>query len=131
MPEILIIDDFEPSAFLLTAAFSAMKNIEIIMFTDPLVALEYFKNNHEKIVLVLSDDVMPVMTGVRLAGLIKDIADVPIMLYTGHEHWSNHKEKFHLFEKIILKPANLSSLLNITKNVLKEQGIVVDFETNL
>lgn len=61
-------------------------------FTDPLLALEYFKNNCNSISLVLTDIRMPQTNGYELVKKIRNLeAEVRILLISAFE--INHLEK--------------------------------------
>ena len=61
-------------------------SFEVCGFTDPLLALEHFKDNYNKIDLVLSDIRMPQMNGYELANSLKALQPkVKIILMSAFE----------------------------------------------
>jgi CheY-like chemotaxis protein len=62
------------------------RGLEVQGFTDPLLALEYFKNNSSSIGVVLSDIRMPQMNGYELVKRIKNLrSEVRIILMSAFE----------------------------------------------
>ena len=52
---------------------SQIDGVEVFAFTDPSLALEHFKANHQNYRVVISDYRMPTMTGMELLSKIKDV----------------------------------------------------------
>jgi two-component SAPR family response regulator len=62
------------------------RGLEVQGFTNPLLALEYFKNNCNNIRLVLSDIRMPQMNGYELVKRIRNLGtEVKIILMSAFE----------------------------------------------
>jgi signal transduction histidine kinase/CheY-like chemotaxis protein len=81
---ILIVDDDE-ALVLMGEEVLAMLGYEPVGFTSPIRALEVFEADPTRFDLVLSDEVMPEMTGDRLAARIAAIRPgLPILLVTGY-----------------------------------------------
>ncbi len=91
-------------------------------FTDPLLALEHFKNNSNSIDLILCDIRMPQMNGYELVRKIKTLQPkVRVILMSAFE--INDLEFSKVFPSIkidgfISKPVSLKSLTNRIKNRL-------------
>ena len=91
-------------------------------FTDPLLALEHFKNNSNSIDLILCDIRMPQMNGYELVRKIKTLQPkVRVILMSAFE--INNLEFSKVFPSIkidgfISKPVSLKSLTNRIKNRL-------------
>ena len=118
---VLIVDDEEELAnlyrhFIEAGGFDAMS------FTNPLLALEYFKTNKDKFSLVITDLRMPGICGLELANKIREINDsVKIFLITAFdtddlENSSSYQSA--MIDKIFQKPIKLSALTNIIKQTL-------------
>ena len=91
-------------------------------FTDPLLALEHFKNDSNSIDLILCDIRMPQMNGYELVRKIKTLQPkVRVILMSAFE--INDLEFSKVFPSIkidgfISKPVSLKSLTNRIKNCL-------------
>jgi DNA-binding response OmpR family regulator len=96
------------------------RGLDIQGFTNPLVALEYFKNNSSRIGLVLTDIRMPQMNGFELVKRMRALGtEVRIILMSAFE--INHVEIARVLpdikiDSLISKPI---SLRNLTKTIDK------------
>ena len=70
---VAVIDDEADLAYLFKEALSQIDGVQVFAFTDPLLALEHFKANHQNYRVVISDYRMPTMTGMELLSKIKDV----------------------------------------------------------
>jgi DNA-binding NtrC family response regulator len=70
---IAIVDDVPDTLKLFRDFLSKIKDISIFTFTDPLMALEHFRMNKNEYVLVISDLRMPILNGIELVKIIKDL----------------------------------------------------------
>jgi|SRR5918995_1817000 two-component system response regulator ChvI len=92
-------------------------------FTDPLLALEYFKNNCNSIRLVLSDIRMPQMNGYELVKRIRDLrSEIKIILMSAFE--INHLEMAKALpdikiDSLVSKPISLRNLTRTIDKSLK------------
>jgi response regulator RpfG family c-di-GMP phosphodiesterase len=68
---ILIVDDSEEIIALIRVVLSMDLEDEIVDFSDPILALSFFKENSQDISLVISDYEMPFMNGNELITEIK------------------------------------------------------------
>ncbi len=95
----------------------------IVSFTDPLLALEFFKQNSQKYTILITDLRMPCISGIELANKIRQINNVmKIFLFTGFmvEDLENHQEfKSAKIDKLIQKPIRLSMLQKIISQTLE------------
>ena len=82
---VLIVDDDKPLVLLGEEMLAAL-GYEPVGFDQSRAALAAFRADPARFDLVLTDEVMPDMTGAELAGAIHDIRpDVPIVLMTGYD----------------------------------------------
>ncbi|HXV87989.1 MAG TPA: response regulator [Nitrososphaeraceae archaeon] len=70
---VAIVDDEIDIVDLFRDALGTLDGITIFTFTDPVMALEHFKINKQKYVLVISDLRMPGLTGMELINELKKI----------------------------------------------------------
>lgn len=96
---------------------------EVDTFTNPLYALQVFRENPERYFVVLSDIRMPEMTGIRLAKLMREVKpDVKVIIMTAYEI-----EPYDLAENlptinrndILKKPFTLVQVCNAVKKQMK------------
>ncbi|MFN2434296.1 MAG: response regulator [Nitrososphaeraceae archaeon] len=67
------VDDELDSTLLFCDALCTINGIEVLKFTDPILALEHLKNNAKDYVLIISDLRMPVINGLQLLKTVKDL----------------------------------------------------------
>lgn len=83
-PHILIVDD-EPSLTSLIQRDFQRRGLKVTVVNDPLAALELFSSGKTDIDLVITDDAMPMMTGIEMSDkLLQQFPDLPIILITGY-----------------------------------------------
>lgn len=81
---VLVVDD-EAQVVRVTSELLASLGYKVTSRTSPLSALSLVSDNPEGFDLVLTDQIMPELTGVELSRKIKRIrADLPIVLFTGY-----------------------------------------------
>lgn len=118
MALIVVADD----EFLLTEMLSAYlqdAGYEVLTASNGRVALELVKEHRPK--LLITDFMMPLMTGLDLANAIRaddDIADLPILLVTGAQGTVARRHA-ELFQHILDKPYNIQQLLMIVDGLVR------------
>jgi len=87
--KVLVIDDES----LITNYLTDLLNDEgykVISFNDSVKGLKYFKDNKNKIDIIITDQTMPKLTGLELARSIhKSGYEIPIILCTGYSDFAN------------------------------------------
>lgn len=85
-PRIVIVDDESDNLYVVRSALLKVTGYETLSFTDPVKALDYFRENVDLCALVVTDIRMPGMTGFELARLIRQIrSDTKIVFMTAFE----------------------------------------------
>ena len=80
---IMIVEDEWDVARLLEL-YAASSGLDSILFTDPLLALDHYRQNSMRYALIVVDWSMPDLNGVELAGEIRKFnSQVKILLITG------------------------------------------------
>jgi DNA-binding response OmpR family regulator len=108
--KILIIDD---DAHFLTnlCYFFADKQYDVISVTNGLEGLKLLEDDQEGFNLIITDIVMPQISGISLISMIKKkMPDIPIIAITA---WGEYPEEFALesqADKVLSKPFELSDL---------------------
>jgi DNA-binding response OmpR family regulator len=108
--KILIIDDDEPVLANL-CYFLRDKKYDVTTASDGLEGLELFENDQQGFDLVITDVVMPKISGTGLISMIKKKSpDTPIIAITG---WGEYPEVFAAeskADKVLSKPFEFSEL---------------------
>lgn len=108
---ILIVDDEVELATIFKEYFES-KGVDAISFTNPLLALEYFKSNNFS--LVITDLRMPGLSGLELAKKIRELNNsVKIFLMTAFDTAdleSSESYQSAKIDRIFQKPIKLSAL---------------------
>lgn len=120
MEKILVVDDMKSAANLIRDALSAF-GFDVTAFNDPVLALEFAKNESEKITtfIVITDYSMPAFNGVELIRGIKLYhSDVHGLLYT------NSITKDEVTEYPVLEKSvdNLPHVVKFIESVLKKRN---------
>jgi len=119
---ILFIDD-EQSIIEISRQFFEMLGYAIETKTDPVAALNLFRNNPDAFDLVITDMNMEVLTGDELAVEMLAIRpEIPIILATGFsERISEEKAKQIGIRTFFIKPVQFNELARIVRNVLDKK----------
>ena len=118
---ILVVDDYADISYLVKTLLQK-HGFDVYEFNDPLLALDYFKENAKKFDLIITDVMMPRMSGFELLVKIKEISpDVKSFLMTSFEINAIKTEivKNALeISEIIQKPIHLKELvMSVNKNI--------------
>jgi CheY-like chemotaxis protein len=118
---ILFIDDEQ---ILVNVAKEMLENLgyRVATETSSIKALDLFKQHPDQFDLVISDIVMPGMTGDKLAQELLNIRhDIPIILCTGFsENITEEKAKRTGIQEFIMKPLEADELAKTIRKVLDE-----------
>ena len=68
-----IVDDELDIALLFCDALRTINGIQVLKFTDPILALEHLKINAKDYMLIISDLRMPIINGLQLLKTVKDL----------------------------------------------------------
>ena len=120
---IMVIEDEKELAALFKALLENMGHDKVI-FTDPLMALEFFKQGTKEFSLILTDLRMPQMSGIELAAEIRKFNDkIKIILITAFmvEHLMiSGTYKLAEINEIVQKPVKIAALREIIDSVLQQ-----------
>jgi nitrogen-specific signal transduction histidine kinase/ActR/RegA family two-component response regulator len=92
----------------------------VVTLTNPTEALKIFSSDPSRFDLVITDQAMPAMTGVQLAGKLLEIRpDIPIILCTGHsENASSETARQAGIRQFLMKPLIKQELAEAVRRVL-------------
>jgi len=83
-PHILVVDDDELVSEYLAALLEA-ESYDVMVLNEPTAALEYFRANPDYFDLIVTDQIMPGLTGVEIAhAILESRTDLPVLLVTGY-----------------------------------------------
>lgn len=83
MRTILVVDD-EPMALKLVQSVLERRGFDVITSVSPVEALEIFREEQDRIALLISDVVMPEMNGATLAHRIVELnPELPVLFMSG------------------------------------------------
>ncbi|HOH47023.1 MAG TPA: ATP-binding protein, partial [Candidatus Cloacimonadota bacterium] len=131
---ILFVDDEQALTELFSEALCS-EGYTVEITSDSEVALELFRANPEKYNLIIADVTMPHLDGIKLAGLIREINNVPIILYSGYSVY-NLRTEIHeigvnrLLSKPILPMDMVTSVREVMAEVKFNQDVVIDRRFN-
>ena len=116
---IAVIDDEADLAYLFREALNQIDGVEVFAFTDPLLALEHYKANHQKYMVIISDYRMPTMTGMELLSKIKDVnpAATRIMM-SAFEIEDELFNECNCVNKFLQKPVLMVDLINEVRTLI-------------
>lgn len=119
--KLLIIDDNEEILIALSDFFSR-KNYEVISATNGLEGLKLVETHKEAIDLIITDLVMPNISGVAVITIVKKkFPDIPVIAITG---WGEHPEALAMeaqADLVLEKPFELSDLERFMNDVLNRK----------
>jgi CheY-like chemotaxis protein len=119
---IMVVDD-EGELATLFKTFLDQEGHIAFSFTDPTLALEYFKQTPDKHSLIITDLRMPSLSGLQLARKIRELnTNVKIFLMTAFEtkDLENQPEyKDARIDRLIQKPIRFSDLRLLVNEALK------------
>jgi len=116
---ILFIDDEELLAQWGRAALAKL-GYDVTSVTDSVEALKIFTADPSRFDLIITDQTMPGMTGMQLAGeLLKIRPEIPVILSTGHsESVTPEAVKAAGIKELLLKPVDRTQFASIVRRVL-------------
>lgn len=116
---ILVVDDDELVSEYLGALLEA-ESYEVMVLNEPVAALEYFKAHPNEFDLIITDQVMPGLTGVEIAqSILKLRPDLPVLLITGYsEKISAENAKSFGLSGFFPKPINENVFLDEINNLV-------------
>lgn len=118
---ILFIDDEESIIALAKKSLESL-GYSVKCFNKSLEALKVFRHRPEDFDLVITDQIMPYMTGEKLAKeLLKIRKDIPIIISSGHSENINEEKASKMgIKAFIMKPYGIESLANTVADVLNQ-----------
>ena len=121
---IAVIDDEADLAYLFKEALSQIDGVQVFAFTDPSLALEHFKANHQNYRVVISDYRMPTMTGMELLSKIKDVNPaVTRIMMSAFEIQDELFQEYKCVNKFLQKPVLVTDLIDEVRMLVNKMQI--------
>ncbi len=115
---ILLVDD-ENALLKMRSKMLKYLGYNVLTATNGLDAYTLFKEQSEKIDIIITDNTMPLMTGVQLCREIAKVRKVPIILCSGLSNSMCEQEAEEAgISKIFQKPLNINTLARTIREVL-------------
>ena len=122
---VAVIDDEADLAYLFKEALSQIDGVEVFAFTDPSLALEHFKANHQNYRVVISDYRMPTMTGMELLSKIKDVSPAATrIMMSAFEIQDELFQECKCVDKFLQKPVLMTDLINEVRMLVSKIQIL-------
>ena len=122
---VAVIDDEADLAYLFKEALSQIDGVEVFAFTDPSLALEHFKANHQNYRVVISDYRMPTMTGMELLSKIKDVGPAATrIMMSAFEIQDEQFQECKCVDKFLQKPVLMTDLINEVRMLVSKIQIL-------
>ena len=122
---VAVIDDEADLAYLFKEALSQIDGVEVFAFTDPSLALEHFKANHQNYRVVISDYRMPTMTGMELLSKIKDVSPAATrIMMSAFEIQEELFQEYKCVDKFLQKPVLMTDLINEVRMLVSKIQIL-------
>ncbi len=119
---LLVVDDDEDIALMCKEGFELL-GYQVELFFGSLEALDFFKENHHSIDLVVTDQTMPGITGIELAkNLVSIKPGIPIILCSGYAGTINKKKIEEAgVKRLVMKPVTVEDLSREIQLLLKNK----------
>jgi DNA-binding NtrC family response regulator len=121
---LLLIDDDKDILTVLKHSLE-LKGMNTNGFTNPVLAVEHFRNNAASYDIVISDIRMPQMNGFEVARAVKEIrSDIKVAFITAFEINKSEFEKVLPSTKVdafITKPVKSATFAEIIKGIMQHQ----------
>jgi DNA-binding NtrC family response regulator len=122
---VAVIDDEADLAYLFREALNQIDGVEVFAFTDPLLALEHFKANHQNYRVVISDYRMPTMTGMELLSKIKDVSPAATrIMMSAFEIQDELFQEYKCVDKFLQKPVLMTDLIKEVRMLVSKIQIL-------
>jgi len=122
---VAVIDDEVDLAYLFKEALNQIDGVEVFAFTDPLLALEHIKANHQNYRVVISDYRMPTMTGMELLSKIKDVSPAATrIMMSAFEVQDELFQECNCVDKFLQKPVLMTDLINEVRMLVSKIQIL-------
>jgi len=120
---LMVVDDDYDIAAMCKEGFEYL-GYKVASFSSSTEALDYFRQNHDRIDLVVTDQTMPEKTGIELAQEMLSIREeLPVILCSGYAASINQKTVQSAgIKRFIMKPVTVDTLSKEIQQILNPEG---------
>ncbi len=117
---VLFVEDTEEFVIIMKRTLEGLFN-EVYTKENGELGLEFFKDNHQKIDLIISDITMPVMDGLSMSEEIKAInPNIPIIITSTHNDNAFLHQSIDIgIDAYLIKPISINELIKTIKKALE------------
>lgn len=116
---VLVVDD-EPQITEFLSELLRARHYKVTPFTNGVAALEFYRDHHQEVDLVIMDQVMPEMSGISLATeLLALDLEQPIVLCTGDQTLIQEQSAGKVrIQHFLSKPIDINELTEMVSNII-------------
>lgn len=119
-PKVILLVEYDPNmTLILIEGFEEYfgNRVKIVSFKDGTPAFEFFKNNSDKVDLIISCLVLPILDGIKLLRLCKELNyKIPYIIHSAQDYSEDYAT--WPSDAYIVKSADLTKLLETTNRLL-------------
>ena len=120
---ILVLDDEKPIIEIVSKYLQSV-GYSVITENESNTAVQTFIKNREIIDMVITDQVMPELSGLEFAEIVKKNKNIPVLLMTGYSEKLQTEDVDEEFaDKLLFKPVSRKELLYTVRNMLDKSSI--------
>ena len=116
---VMVVDD-EPSIGRLIASALESYGLVVTVFVEPREAAAAYQVNPERWDLLITDLTMPGMSGLELAGLVREVRWLPVLLLTGGGASDEELRGAGVVDQIMRKPFAMNEFVRVTAGLLRD-----------
>ena len=112
--KIVVIDDETPIVDYVSELLES-EGHEIVGFSDAVTGFEYVRDHLDEVDLLVTDQTMPVLTGIEIARLVREKRDdLPVVICTGYSNAIGDETIARLGHlQVLQKPVKADELLEV------------------
>ena len=115
----LVVDD-EPSIGRLIASALESYGLSATVFVEPREAAAAYQANPDRWDLLVTDLTMPGMSGLELAGLVREVRWLPVLLLTGGGASDEELRGAGVIDQLMRKPFSMNEFIRATAALLRD-----------
>lgn len=116
---VLVVDD-EPSIGRLIASALESYGLSATVFVEPREAAAAYQANPDRWDLLVTDLTMPGMSGLELAGLVREVRWLPVLLLTGGGASDEELRGAGVIDQLMRKPFSMNEFVRATAALLRD-----------
>ena len=124
---LVVVDDDQQFLAFLTTVLEE-NGCTVFSTSEPQEAVDYITNHEHLLDLVLTDEIMPKMTGLEIIAQLHEIGiNIPTIVCSGYSKYASADyQHYTMFKKLLKKPVEIDELLDSIIEVLSQQSDRMD-----